>query len=657
MRRLALVVLLAGLWLLASGPAADAHALVRSSDPASGSALDRAPPAVVITFTEPPDPRVSKIQVLDTLGRTVSQGDAGAVAGKPTQLRVALGALPDGTYTVSWRTLSKTDGHITAGAFAFGVGVQPGAVTAPQGTASPTSPPPNSLGVAGKWGFYWGLVLVVGAAATGLAVFDRRLPGHPRPLLAGCVGLAALGLIGMAVAERSDVGVPLGELLATSAGRALLRQGAGLAVTAVAVALLAARPDRAWRLAVAGAAAAATLVVHVAAGHAAGQSSLRWLALAEQAGHVVGVGAWIGGLVWLLLGLRQAAEGGRMAAVQRFSRLAGIALAVVLATGTLRAVDEVGSVGRLVSTAYGRTLGVKLALVAGLVSLGALNRWRLVPGGSGRLGTLRRSVRGEVALAGLVLLATGLLTSLPPAKFVTHQAKPATPANVEVSGSDYATTVRLDLAVTPGIAGPNAFRARVVTYDSRQPYPATRVSLSFSLPSRPDLGSSTLDLARAGEGVWTGQGSPLSIDGRWTITALVTAQGSAVTVPLQVQTRTPAQQVQVSKVPGQPTIYTISLARSRKLQSYVDPGRPGPNQVHFTFFDPAGNEQPVPAATATATPPGHPAHPLPLLRLGAGHFAANTDLTAGRWHFAIDATLPGKTTATGQFDQTIDRGN
>jgi nitrogen fixation protein FixH len=197
----------------------------------------------------------------------------------------------------------------------------------------------------------------------------------------------------------------------------------------------------------------------------------------------------------------------------------------------------------------------------------------------------------------------------------------------------------------------------VVSYDSRQPYPATRVSLSFSLPSRPDLGSPTLDLARAGEGVWTGQGSPLSIDGRWTITALVTAQGSAVTVPLQVQTRTPAQQVQVSNVPGQPTIYAISLAGSRKLQSYVDPGRPGPNQVHFTFFDPAGNEQPVPAATATVTPPGHPARPLPLLRLGAGHFAANIDLTAGRWHFAIDATLPGKTSATGQFDQTIDRGN
>lgn len=657
MRRLALVVLLAGLWLLASSPAAGAHALVRSSNPASGSALDTAPPAVVITFTEPPDPKVSKIQVLDTSGRTVPQGDAEPVAGKPTQLRVALGKLPSGTYTVSWRTLSKSDGHVTAGAFAFGVGVQPGAVTAPQGAAAPTSPPPNPLGVIGKWAFYWGLALVVGAAATGLAVFDRRLPGRPRPLLAGCVGAAALGLAAMTVAERSDVGVPIGELLATSAGRGLLRQGAGLAVTAVAVALLAARPDRAWRLAVAGAAAAATLVVHVAAGHAAGQSSLRWLALTEQAGHVVGVGAWIGGLVWLLLGLRAVAGGDRMVVARRFSRMAGIVLVVVLATGTLRAVDEVGSWGRLVSTAYGRTLDVKLALVAGLISLGALNRWRLVPGGPGRLAALRQSVRGEVALAALVLLATGLLTSLPPARFVTHAAKAATPPSVEVSGSDYGTTVRLDLLVTPGIAGPNAFRARVVGYDSRQPYPATRVSLSFSLPARPDLGSSTLELAKAGDGLWTGQGSPLSIDGRWSVSALVTAQGNAVTVPLQVQTRTPPQQVQVSRVPGQPTIYTISLAGSRKLQSYVDPGRPGANQVHFTFFDAAGNEQPVPAATATATPPGHPAHPLRLLRLGAGHFAANIDLTAGRWNFAIDATLPGKIAASGRFDETIDRGS
>jgi copper transport protein len=653
LRRPGLAILLAGLWLLATGPAAGAHALVRSSDPASGSALERSPDAVVITFTEPPDPRISTIQVLDTSGRPLQQGRAEPVPGRPTQLRVAVGDLPDGTYTVSWRTLSRSDGHVTAGAFAFGVGVQPGAVAAPQGAGTPTAPPPSPLGVAGKWAFYWGVALVVGAAAAGLAAFGRRLPGPARPALAVALALAALGLAAMTLAERSDVGVPLRELLATSAGHGLLRQGAGLAVTAAAAALLALRPDRAWRLALAGVAAAGTLVVHVMAGHAAGQSSLRWLALAEQSGHVVAVAAWVGGLVWLLLGLREGG-GGLPAAARRFSRLAGIAVAVVVATGALRALDEVGGWGRLLSTSYGRTLDVKLALVAGLLCLGALNRWRLVP--AARLGALGRSVRGEVGLAALVLLATGLLTSLPPARYVTAPARPAPPPSVEVSGSDFGTTVRLDLVVTPGTAGPNDFRARVVDYDSGQPFQATRVALSFSLPARPDLGASRLELSRAGDGAWTGKGSPLSIDGRWRVSALVAGAGGAVTVPLQVQTRAAPQQVQVSRVPGQPTVYTIGLAGGRKLQTYIDPGHAGANQVHFTFFDAAGNEQRVVRATASATPPGTAARPLRLLRLGAGHFAANVDLTVGAWAFAIDASLPGGTAASGHFGQAIDAG-
>ena len=38
--------------------------------------------------------------------------------------------LADGTYTVTWRVVSVDDGHVTAGAFAFGVGTPPGAPAA-----------------------------------------------------------------------------------------------------------------------------------------------------------------------------------------------------------------------------------------------------------------------------------------------------------------------------------------------------------------------------------------------------------------------------------------------------------------------------------------------------------------------------------------------
>jgi methionine-rich copper-binding protein CopC len=42
-RRLAAVVLLVGLWLLASGTAAQAHTVLRSSDSANGASVERAP--------------------------------------------------------------------------------------------------------------------------------------------------------------------------------------------------------------------------------------------------------------------------------------------------------------------------------------------------------------------------------------------------------------------------------------------------------------------------------------------------------------------------------------------------------------------------------------------------------------------------------------
>lgn len=662
MRRPVIVVLLAGLWLLATGPAAGAHAVLRGSDPAGGTTLDRAPQAVTITFSEVPDPKVSRIRVLDTAGRALEAGPAAPVPGRPTQLRATLGQLPRGIYTVSWRVLSKSDGHVTAGVFAFGIGVKVGAVPAAQAATASSSPPPNRLGVAGRWAFYCGLVLLVGAAATGLVVFDRRLPGPWRLLLAGGLGLAVVGLVATALAERADVGVPFGELLGSSAGRGLVRQGAALAVTAAVLALFLARPRAGGLLAAVGVAAAAAMATHVAAGHAAGQSSVRWLNLLAQTVHLVAVGVWIGGLVWLLAGIRDGDHPARGETVKRFSGMAGLALLVVAVTGVFRAWNETRDWRRLLDTNYGRTLDVKVVLVVALAALGALNRRRIIPAlasGASRLGTLRRVVRVEIGVAALVLLTTGLLTELPPAKSVATATSRRAPANVQVRGNDYATSVLVDLVVTPGTAGPNSFQARVVDFDTRAPFPARRVELRFRLPSRPDLGGSTLELTKERDGLWTGQGVPLSIDGRWSISALVQGAGTAVTVPLELQTRRPdvatatTQQLQVSQIPGQPTIYTVTIAGGRTIQSYIDPGKPGTNQVHATFFDAKGNEQPQASVRVTATPGSGAAPVLKLLRLGPGHFAAQGKLGPGRWTFDIGATARDGTVATARFEQVI----
>jgi hypothetical protein len=135
------------------------------------------------------------------------------------------------------------------------------------------------------------------------------------------------------------------------------------------------------------------------------------------------------------------------------------------------------------------------------------------------------------------------------------------------------------------------------------------------------------------------------------VVGLVEGSGLAVTVPMELETRAAPQPVKVSEVPGQPTLYTITLAAGGTLQGYIDPGRAGPNTVHFTFFNPSGDEQPIDKARATMTTSAGP-EPLTLVRLGAGHFAANIDLEPGRVSFVVDTTT-GRTKRGGRFEQLI----
>jgi nitrogen fixation protein FixH len=281
-----------------------------------------------------------------------------------------------------------------------------------------------------------------------------------------------------------------------------------------------------------------------------------------------------------------------------------------------------------------------------------------VPGlerGTREIGSFRFTVRGEILLAAGILAATAVLSELPPSSVLAEAraAKAPAPQFVVASGSDFATTVRARLTVTPGSVGPNAFEARITDYDTGRPVEATAVSMTFSLPGRPDLGTPTLELKRASPGVWRAQGTILSMDGRWDVTVLVQQPTQAVEIPLKLTTKLPPETIQVQRSSGQPDIYTISLPGGDSLQTYIDPGGTGPNTVHFTFFRPSGQEEPIASATATALTPAGVTADLPLIRFDAGHFAANTRLTAGPWRFQIRAVTRNGSVLTGYFTQRI----
>jgi copper transport protein len=556
--RLALLVAVAGLWLLATGPAAAAHGSLLSSEPAGGSSLGRAPAAVTLRFSERPDPGLSTVRVLDSGGRVVAGGPARPIPGRPMELRVPTADLAAGGYTVSWRIVSAVDGHRTDGVFGFGVGAA-GAPAPPasQVAEAQTGPAPGPLAVAGRWAWYWGLALLVGAAATGLLVFGGRLPGRPGLLLGLALAAAAGGLAAMTAVARADAGVALGDLLGSTTGRWLLWRAAMLAWAGAAAWWLLARrraggrlpapPATRGPLLALGLAGGAGMLVHALAGHAAVPSSLRPLHLLAQWAHLAAVGVWIGGLVWLLVALGARGGGGSTReVVVRFSRLAGAGLAAVVVTGVARSADELGGWGRLADSGFGRALDLKLVLFAGLVALGARNRYRLVPlfqGGpddapaAARLG---RSVGGELGLAAAVLAAAALLSQLAPGVPAgPARPRPAAPPVLEASGADWATTVRVTLTVTPGAAGPNRFTATVADFDTGSVLAVDRVELAGTPITRPDLGTARLELARAPDGRWLGQGRLLSLAGRWGLTTTIQRPTGGVTVPLALDVPPP----------------------------------------------------------------------------------------------------------------------
>jgi hypothetical protein len=161
--------------------------------------LDSAPATVTLTFTEPPDPRLSIVHVLDVNGTPVESGPAEAVPGPDDQLRIGLPAdLPDGVYTVSWRVVSETDGHSSAGAFGFGVGVPPGSAIEPS-VPAPATPPPSLATVAGRAALYAGVALLFASAVVGLWAFGGTVPAR-RSVLWISAALAVLG-VGLYVAR------------------------------------------------------------------------------------------------------------------------------------------------------------------------------------------------------------------------------------------------------------------------------------------------------------------------------------------------------------------------------------------------------------------------------------------------------------------------
>jgi len=172
-------------------------------------------------------------------------------------------------------------------------------------------------------------------------------------------------------------------------------------------------------------AAAASFMLSVSIqGHS---SALSFQAQGLVALHVLAIGCWAGALYPLYLAVaadsEQTTNTQQLADVlHQFGRYAWVMLTVMLITGVSLFWLLTGGFGTLFSTLYGQLFSAKVLLVAAMMGLGAVHKFRWVPrlrnaaeqvANNTRIRSLlARSIRFETVLALVVLLITASMTSI-----------------------------------------------------------------------------------------------------------------------------------------------------------------------------------------------------------------------------------------------------
>ena len=467
-RRAAVLAELACAWLLLACAPALAHANLVEASPPQGSEVSKPPERVELRFSEPVDAEFDPVVVRAAGGTRVDARDARLDPNDARVVLADLGRVPEGSYTVEWRVTS-IDGHVVDGRYHFAVVAaeedRPPSEDAGDGATSAETTRAQDGHHAGHHGGGAGGVAstdrrepapgpAAGGAATRAASIEHGLGLAATAFLAGLAPFAAVvwlpasGQSGVGRAALRSFGVLAGGLLlalalagvgelssyAVRASGASLSTGLfwqtlfdsrigavwlarlGMALLAAVVIAAAAGSGRTWPWWAAIGASAILMMTLTGLSHAAATGRL--LPLVADWTHAMAAAVWMGGLLGFAVALcsgafRSLAPDSRTKlrerAVRRFSAVATCAVVVLAGTGLYAAVLHVPNPQALLATPYGRVLIAKLVLLSLLLGVGASNLLLRGRGPFGRLVVL------ELLLALLLFVATGFLTSLPPA--------------------------------------------------------------------------------------------------------------------------------------------------------------------------------------------------------------------------------------------------
>jgi copper transport protein len=499
-----LVVSVATLLLVVCGATgAFAHASLVATEPRDGSMIAQAPKTVRLRFNEPVTPAV--IRVIDAEGRT--RNDAAVHAANETIEITLPTGLPAGTQVISYRVTSA-DGHPVAGSMMFSVGMGK-AATAPSSSDA-------ALGILiwlSRIGLYLGLFVGVGGVFFNAWTADTRTRSKP------VVGALLLGLVSAVVSLGCQgldlLGLPIGGVLNLAPWQAAIATTLGPSLVIAAVAMgfggLALRFPFAKAKRTLSAVALVGVGLSLAASGHASTAAPQWLTRPAVFLHGIGLAWWVGALLPLMaLALSPAQP--LLPVLQRFSKIAVPVVGIVALTGLLLAVIQLESLSALTGTNYGWILCIKLALVAMLLALAALNRFRLTPAlqsHSQNTRPLLRSIGLECAVVvGILALVAGWRFT-PPPRSLTAAVRPPLALHIH---SDKAM---FQVLISRSRAGTDDFVLQIMAGDA-SPLQAKEVSLFLSLPEK-GIEPMERKAERGADGIWTIRDVPIPFAGLWRV--------------------------------------------------------------------------------------------------------------------------------------------
>lgn len=551
---------LAGVSLAVSATGADAHAIVKETVPAIDATVPTPPAEVVMRFNEPVELAFGAIRVYDTNQKRVDRAGARHQGGAEVVAVDLEPELPGGTYTVSWRVVSA-DGHPIHEGYVFHIGA-PGA--RPEGIAAEllgdeagAGRLEGALAGAARWVLFASLLVLVGAVGASVVWRDASLAdadgGFRRrwrqvvawSWLGAVIGTVAGYLLQGAVAGDLPFGDAFdpnvwSEVAGTRYGRVAFGRLAVLATLAVllwpqrhglmarpAASVGAAAQREQPHIGVVIAAVALAIAAALTpglAGHA-GTTSPIALNIAADAVHVTAAAVWLGGLILLLVAVvpfARRADGDAVAAgavVARYSDVALVAIAAVVASGVVRSWVEVRELGAL-DESYGLVLLAKVAVFVPIVAAGFVNNRVLKPklaalgatGAARAWSSLRRTVTTEVVLASVVVALTALLVNLVPARVAAGIDGPHV---ADIALGEY----RLNVIVDPNQVGENQIHLTATTRTGAAA-PVHEMRVLFRMPEQ-DIGPIVAEGVHLAPGHFVVQGRQLSVAGRWVLEVVV----------------------------------------------------------------------------------------------------------------------------------------